>query len=343
MRLWPWGAKPEHRASSFESIVTDALVAAATSTDDASGAGLAAVESAAGLIGRCFAAAEVVGEHRGMVTARVLELIGRGLVTRGEALFVIDPDLQLVPVGTWDVRGGYDPRAWWYRADIFGASLHSTRYLQAAGVVHARINPDPVRTWQGRAPWRIAALTSATAANAERSAGKEARIPSARIAPVPATDPEERTKYRTNLKAGGVVSVQAAANPIAGNGQEPANRWAPAVLRPDPTQAHVELRTRTAQDILSACGVPPALADARADGTTRRESYRQLTLATLEPMGRLVAEELSAKLDTAITLDFGRLHGSDLATRGRALKQLVEAGVSLADALGITGLNGEAT
>ena len=82
MKLWPWGRKAEHRASSFESLVTDALVASATGTDDASGAGLAAVESAAGLIGRCFAAAEVVGEHRGLVTARVLELIGRGLVTK---------------------------------------------------------------------------------------------------------------------------------------------------------------------------------------------------------------------------------------------------------------------
>ena len=140
MRLWPWGAKAEHRASSFESIVTDAIVAAATSTD-ASGAGLAAVESAAGLIGRCFAAAEVVGEHRGMVTARVLELIGRGLVTRGEAVFAIDPDMQLIPVGTWDVRGGYDPRAWFYRVDIFGASEHSTRYVPAAvdGYVKARL------------------------------------------------------------------------------------------------------------------------------------------------------------------------------------------------------------
>ena len=106
--------------------------------------------------------------------------------------------MQLVPVGTFDVRGGYDPRAWFYRVDIFGASEHSTRYLPAAGVVHARINPDPVRTWQGRAPWRIAALTAATAANAERSRRPGGADPkSARIAPVPATDPEERTKYRS--------------------------------------------------------------------------------------------------------------------------------------------------
>ena len=341
MNLWPWSRKSEKRSTSFEDRVVSAIVADATGAA-VSADGLAATEAAAGLIGRCFASGEVTGDRFGVVSPAVLELIGRELIRRGEAVFLIDGDRspRLVPCGTWDVRGGDDSARWFYRVDTFGASEHRTRLAPSAGVVHARINVDPVRPWLGRSPIRVAVDTAATAAHSEKGAAAEVKTPSARIAPIPTPKEDQRDTFGSRLRKGGVVAVQAGANPITSGGQEPANRWTPAVMRPDPTATHAEIRRDAARDVLSACGIPGVLFEARADGTATREGYRRLVFTTLAPWSRLVAAELADKLDSPeLTISFAGLHGADLATRGRALKQLVDAGVSLAESMAITGLS----
>lgn len=241
--------------------------------------------------------------------------------------------------GTWDVRGGVDQRSWVYRCDVFGPTARDSVYRMSNSVIHARINCDPVRPWAGRSPVRIPSSTAATAGSAERSAGAEAKTPSARIAPTPASDPKERAAYGVKLGKGGLVPVTSATQPVAATGQEPASRWTPGALRPDPTAQHVALRRESARDILAAVGIPPVLFDIEGDGSTRREAYRQLVFTTLMPWARLVQAELRDKLAAPeLSLSFAGLHGADLATRGRALKQLVESGVSLTEALAITGL-----
>ena len=42
----------------------------------------------------------------------------------------------LVPAGSWDVRGGWDPESWWYRLDLFGPSGNVSRLVPSASVVH---------------------------------------------------------------------------------------------------------------------------------------------------------------------------------------------------------------
>ena len=65
-----------------------------------------------------------------------------------------------------------------------------------------------------------------------------------------------------------------------------------------------------------------------------------MIFTTLSPWSRLVQVELRDKLDSPeLSISFAGLHGADLATRGRALKQLVEVGVPLAEAMAITGLD----
>ena len=346
MKWWPFGREPEHRAGSYESAVVDAIAEALTGETTAAGAdGLAATEAAAGLIGRCFASAEVMGDRFELITPAVLETIGRQLVLAGEVVYAIEgmamPVLRLV--GTWDIRGDVPENSWTYRCDTFGPTDTRSAYLPAASVVHCRINCDPVRPWFGRSPVRIPSSTAATAGEAERSAKGEAKIPPARIAPTPATTAAERVAYGVKLGKGGVVPVTAATQPVTGAGQEPASRWQPAAMRPDPTPSHVQLRREAAADVLSACGIPPVLFDmAKADSASRREAYRQLTFTTLQPWGRLVEAELRDKLDSPeLALSFAGLHGADLATRGRALKQLTESGVTLAEAMAITGLDME--
>ena len=50
-------------------------------------------------------------------------------------------------------------------------------------------------------------------------------------------------------------------------------------MGPEISQAEMELRSRSAQDVVSSIGVPSALFDPRADGTSRRESYRNFCTA----------------------------------------------------------------
>ena len=70
----------------------------------------------------------------------------------------------------------------------------------------------------------------------------------------------------------------------------------------------------------------------------QREAYRRWLWATVVPVGRLVAEELSAKLDAPISFAWDRLGAGDLQGRTRSLKQMVEAGLPLPEARWLAGL-----
>ena len=340
---WPtWGRQPETRQSSLTDEVVKLLLAKAEG-GALEADGLAALEMAAGLVGRCFAAAEVEGDRLGLVTAPMLENVGRALVRQGTCAYAIEDGPRLTPaVGRPDVRGGDDPDSWIYRLDIQGPSRTRSVLLRPTSVLAFRVNANPGTPWEGRAPHELASKTVATAVTAELTAKLEAAIRPTRLAPVPGS-PEQVNLTGDAINKGGVVILPAAMASISYlGGQESSSRWLPQELKPNPSSGHVDLRTRTSQDLLAAVGIPPVLFDVAGDGTARREAYRQLTFTVLEPWGRLVSDELSRKLEMPIHLDFARLHGADLATRGRALKQLVESGVPLDEALNIVGLNGEA-
>ncbi|MDD9980192.1 MAG: phage portal protein [Gammaproteobacteria bacterium] len=369
MRL-PWRRRrkldgvPERRTSSYEADF-DAALAAGERADESftefvenlagdrvrgapAANGLAALEVCAGLTGRAFAAADVDGDMYGIVTPDILETIGRELEVRGESVFVIDMGAGGMPMlhrcGSWYLYGGLREPDWWYLCNEFGPSRHLDRYRPSASVLHFRRNVDPVRPWLGRAPWRIANLTAGTAARAESAASRESAILPTRIAPAPINNPEDRKDYARRLRRGGIVVAKSVLTNVAQmtGGQEPSSRWEAQKLGPDLGAGQLELRSRSALDVMAAHGVPPALFD-RSDGSAAREAYRRWTLGTLAPLGRLVALELSRKLDLRITIRFDALAGADLATRGRALRQLVDAGVPLDEARQITGLQAPAT
>ena len=340
--MWrlPWTRREERAADATAAVIT-ALLANARG-QDVTPDGLAAIEMAAGLVGRAFASVQVTGDRFSVVTPLILELIGRSLIRAGELVIALDEGPRLTPASGWTIRGRDNPADWVYRVDFAGPSGFRSAFLSADSLIHVRVNCDPARPWAGRAPHAIASSTAKTAASAEKSAGAEASIPAARIAPVPAADEAQREAFKSALSKGGMTVVQAAAQAAlsGGAGQEPSTRWTPAVLHPEPTEGHLKLRREAAADVLSACGIPTALFDARADGTARREAYRQLIFVTLAPLAAIVQSELRDKLDSPnLMLSFSGLHGADLATRGRALKQLVESGVALDEAMSITGLS----
>ena len=89
--------------------------------------------------------------------------------------------------------------------------------------------------------------------------------------------------------------------------------------------------------MLAACGVPP---DLFAAGNASREAWRRFLHGSLQPLAALVARELADKLERpGLSIGFRRLAASDVANRARALGDLVKAGVELAEARRLSGLD----
>ena len=97
------------------------------------------------------------------------------------------------------------------------------------------------------------------------------------------------------------------------------------------------MRADAFASVLAACGCSVAMFDA-SDGTAKREAQRVFLHGTVRPLGRMLAAELSAKLETDVALNFDQLYMHDLAGRAQAFQKLVAGGVSVNGALVTSGL-----
>ena len=103
-------------------LLVQAAGGAASGDPNATGA----LEAAAGLWARCFAAATMTPEIE-VLTPSLMATIARALIRRGEIIFEIDVSdgrLVLHPVGDYDVRGDVDPASWAYRVRSPWAVAH---------------------------------------------------------------------------------------------------------------------------------------------------------------------------------------------------------------------------
>ena len=91
------------------------------------------------------------------------------------------------------------------------------------------------------------------------------------------------------------------------------------------------------REVYSACGIPLSVVT-EAEGTGQREGFRRLLHSTVVPLGRIVAEELSAKFEADISLSFDSLFAADLSGRARAFQSLVGGGMDTTKAAGLAGL-----
>ena len=253
--------------------------------------------------------------------------------------------VQLLPAGSWDVRGPWREEEWFYRLDLFGPSGNVTRFVPASSVVHARYAVDPARPWLGIAPLQWARATGTLAANLEQRLAEETGGTVAHILPVPqdggdgtADDPLASLKSDIKAAKGGtVLSETTAAGWGEGKMSAPQRDWQPSRIGANPPPVLPALRTHVFEAVLSACGVPVGLVT-DADGTSQREAYRRWYATSVRALGDLVTEELSAKLETEITFDFSHLYATDLAGRAGAFAKLVAGGVGTDRALSIAGL-----
>ena len=229
--------------------------------------------------------------------------------------------MNLFPAGSWDIRGGYDPRSWWYRVDLFGASQHLTKFVPGEGVLHPRYAVDPGNPWLGLSPLQYARTAGALASNLELRLGEEAGGSVGHVLPIPQdggddSENDPLASLKADLRAGKgrtLLTETTAAGWGEGKPSAPQSDWKPRRFGADPPDALVNLQSEAAMTVLSACGVPPMLAAAKAGDTGQREAWRRFLHGTVQPVAGLVAVELSGKLEQEIKLSFDGLFASDLS------------------------------
>ena len=269
----------------------------------------AALEAAAGITGRSFAAADVDGPpmFTSAITPDLLEVTGRELIRRGELVCLIDTSdgLALWPAQSYDVDGPPDPRRWWYRVTIGGPSHTWTQInVPADGVLHFKYGVDPAQPWRGRSPLAIAyesgRLSSETVtALADESSGPRGHLLGI---PVDGMDPTV-AGLRADLKnmGGKVALLETKDWGGAPSGGE-------VMLKPErvganPPASMVELAAHASAEVWAACGYNPAIFES-GQAASLREANR-LALGVVAALGKKVEAELRLKLDMGIGLSWG--------------------------------------
>ena len=339
----------EHRSSDggYTDQITSAMMYRATHR--VSSAGTAAVETAAGLVSRAFALADVApASARVALSPATMAVAGRQMLTRGETLLALrlaSTGVVALPCGFWDVRG-LDPlpETWRYRVSCFapdgGGGTTST--IPRSGVLHAISDGDPVRPWQGRGALQRAAVTAALTADLEDALAGEALIPPGAIVPVPGgtkpetvdlirADIESRTKHvlfpETTKSGYGAGAVNA-----------PARDWRIERIGPAPDAGEVEATAAASARMLAALGIPPAWANPRATAMALREALRSAWRSLILPLAAVFQAAASEALEIPVALGWDRLQAADVRGAASAYKTLRDAGIPDDDARRIAGL-----
>ena len=350
--MWPFRKRePEKRESiPFTDAVVRALAAEAAGQSVGDPGGIAALEAAVALYSRAFAAVRLSPAVPAL-SPSCLALIARNLIRRGEDVHQIDVDrggVRLMPIGSWDVRGGPHEASWWYRCDRFGPSGNLTDFVPAAAVLHVRYAVDSARPWFGISPLGWAQSTGTLASNLETRLGEEAGSSVGYLLPVPGDggdggdddDPLAELKADIrNLRGRHALVETTSAGWGEGRPAAPQSDYKPQRIGANVPESSVSLRSGAALSVLSACGVPVSLVT-DADGTSQREAWRRFVMGSVEPLLAIVGQEVEAKLETRITFDLSSLWAHDLAGRASSFKGMVTAGMALDRAAALSGLVG---
>ena len=297
------------------------------------GEGLAAVQFAAWLVGKCFSLAKVEGIDN--LDQRTREMIGRQLVLCGE-LVLLDVESQWITISRFDVKGDSPlPDMWKYQLDVGTPDSVEKFYHTGNQILHFRVNCDPSRSWRGRPLWKNAKQTLETAIATEFAVKESAKMPLMAFIDLLGGNRGLRDSggvgeaIKTAIdKSQKIFAYQAARSDAQGS-----------IARIDPKVdlGLMQARDKSRLDLLASIGIPISLFES-SDGASQRESFRQLANLALEPMAEIVAAEFQQKRGLEIKFDFSELHAMDLQGRARAVANLVKAGETIDDALSQAGL-----
>ena len=249
---------------------------------------------------------------------------------------------RLATAASWDVTGGSDPAGWTYRVSLAGPSQQSTIEIPASGVIHIRYASDTTTPWRGVGPLQSARLAGRLSAEVSTALADELSGPRGQLLPLPnvSGDDPEIDLLKGDIKAlgGGLAFVESQADQFgSGPTTNPSSGWQLRRLGADIPSGSIEAARLAFSEVVAACGLSVALWD-DSTGTGRREGYRQALHSVIAPLGRIAAAELTAKLETAVDMDWRELRAGDISGRARALQSMVGAGMDLAKAMSLSGL-----
>lgn len=335
MKIGPFTAFEKRESSLTDTLVSVILNRAQGGAVEVASA-TAALEMCAGTVGRGFASAEATGRP-GVVAALtpdLLEMVGRGLIRSGNAVFLIDTTmggLKLLPVQSWDVDGDPDPDSWEYMLTLGGPSRTFTHnHVSAASVLHFRYAQDFARPWRGNSPTDIASLAGKLSAETASALASESSGPVGSILLTPRdADSDTMTAFKGDLgKANGRLMLLESGD-WGDSGAAPMDATARrfGAMPPAPL---VDLMDTATREIVSAVGFNPSLFQT-GPAAAIREAWRLALFGVISPLGRKVAAELSAKLGP-VEIGWGELKASDLSGRARSFQSMVGGGMSVEDA-----------
>ena len=271
---------------------------------------------------------------------------------RASLLHVIDVNRAgragLIVAAQWHFEGGDSrPDSWTVEATTYGPNSTTTVRVPYSGVVHLRWGSRPGQPEDGIGPLSWAHTTANLQSRTERSACPTKRAGRWRsFSRFPATagtasddDPLKLLKADIGKAKGAALLVETVMAGFGeGRGAAPARDWIASRLGPNPPEALAGIRNDAFDAVLSACGLPPSLFKANADGTAQREALRRWHLGTVLPLAGLIEDELSEKLEAEVRLRFDS-YPLDMVSRASVVDKLVRAGVSTAVALAAVGLD----
>ena len=345
---WPWQSEKREQSSYTDTLIA-LLTQQATGSLQSNPLSTAALEAAAGVVARGFAAARVDGPapYTAALTPSCLGLIGRALIRDGEIALGIDIQdgmAMLWPAADFDIHGGYQPESWTYRLNLAGPSRYHTRAaVPAEGVVHCRYLTDPARPWRGIGPIESAALAGKLSAETVKALSDESSGPRGSVLPMPNKDGNDDsvTALKADLKSlrGSMALVESMASgwQSGDNASSAPKDWQQVRIGSTPPQSLVNLNDQASKEILMACGISPALWDSTAAAASR-EAWRQCLHAVISPLARLVEHELRMKLHPSISINLDALSASDIQGRARAFQSMVTAGMDVSKAAALSGL-----
>ena len=287
------------------------------------------------------------GRTASLTSDRCWDMSGDICLLRGEVLFEIgvrDGQITLTPAQSWTVAGWRGPRLVGCMSATFQGPSGSvvTRTLpRSQSVAPPCTHSHTMRPGVGVGPLSSAGLTQELVAQIETALAQEASTPRGYNFAVP--DVKQAGKLTTELRSskGALNLVPSVASDAAwGAGQEskPADDWVSKRFGMTPPQAMVELRGNVELSVMAAAGVPVTIMST-SDGTAKKEDFRRFLHLTLQPMGRIIAQQIGDALDVdGLTFDFSGIGAADIAAKARAWGTLTKGGVSPQDAGAITGL-----
>ena len=337
---FPWQQQETRQDTDFGDALLEAIFRQAQGTTAGLvRANVGGVAAAAGWWARAFASANLTpGPVADAFGPGLRSYLGRQLILKGEAVFIIDGagGLSLTPASAWEVTGIED---WTYKATINGPSGSVVLMVPESRILHLMFHRSESQPWVGVSPLSDSQETHRLAMALETRLRQEVAGPVGQALPMPdKSGPVTGLEADVNAMRGEAKLTPSTANNWqAGAVGAPRTDWRSLRIGAEPPDVLRGLRLDTERSILAACGVPPTLAQP-SDGGFARESLRQFLHVGIQPVANTIADTIAMKFDQPFAFDFSGLMASDLAGRARAFGVLVAGGKTADEAAALTGL-----